>query len=95
MRIRTLMISAAVLALLAGGLPTLAFTLGTQSTAQSALGRQTGLLTGGMQLANATVPLLAGFVAAWSLQAVFFMDAAVLGVALAVVGYLAWRRARL
>jgi DHA1 family multidrug resistance protein-like MFS transporter len=77
------------LALLAGGLPTLGFTMGAQAAARGALGRQTGLLTSAMQIANAGSPLLSGFIAATRLQAVFFVDAALLCAALVgIVWYL-------
>lgn len=70
------------LGLLAGGLPTLAYTLGTRAAPPGLLGRQAGLLTSGAMLANASGPAASGVVGSWSLRAVFVVDALLLGTAL-------------
>lgn len=79
------------LALLAGGLPTLGFTMGAQAAARGSLGRQTGWLTSATQLASAGGPLLAGLIAAWSIQAVFLVDAILLALSLLAVGVVSRR----
>ncbi|MBI4493438.1 MAG: MFS transporter [Chloroflexi bacterium] len=81
------------LGLLAGGLPTLAYTMGAQGTAQGKLGRQAGLLSSAALAANALGPMITGVIAAWDLRTVFLVDAALLGLALVLVASVGRRAA--
>jgi MFS family permease len=73
------------LGLLTGGLPTLAYALGSRQSLPGSVGRSVGTMSRGAFLAQAIAPVTAGLVANSEIRAVFLVDASLFVVTLLAI----------